>query len=333
MPHEVPLPPAFGGLEGKVRFVQRVSDTEYSATCPACGGDQHAGGEWPDRFRLFNDGHPRGWCRQCGLLWFPDMVEGYEPPSPQQIEGWRKEQERREEARRRSAERALENLRGRRLWEQYNQALGETGRGIWRKRGVPDGFIDYWQLGYTPVHEFYIHGQPWRTPTITIPLFDAAWQARNIKHRLLQPPEGTDQRYRYELSGQGNGPLFLCDPDNDLAGHVYVIEGEIKSMVTFARLDDSHTAMVGLPGKTPGPEVISTLQQAERVTLVVDQGAKKAGIDMARRIGVSRVWLLETGMKIDDALLAADMRGGDVARLLRGADRVSNFVTGRGRTV
>jgi hypothetical protein len=73
MPREAPLPPQWACLEGRVRYVQRHSAVEYSSSCPQCGGDVHKDKSWPDRFRLFIDGKPRAWCRQCGLRAFPDQ--------------------------------------------------------------------------------------------------------------------------------------------------------------------------------------------------------------------------------------------------------------------
>lgn len=52
---EAALPPQWACLTGKVLFVQQHSPTEWSSTCPECGGDVHPSGEWPDRCRLFVD--------------------------------------------------------------------------------------------------------------------------------------------------------------------------------------------------------------------------------------------------------------------------------------
>ena len=73
MPREHPLPPHWAVLAGKVDYVQRVSNTEYSSSCPQCGGTPHPNGELPDRCRLFVDEHPTLFCRKCGLVAYPDQ--------------------------------------------------------------------------------------------------------------------------------------------------------------------------------------------------------------------------------------------------------------------
>ena len=65
------------------------------------------------------------------------------------------------------------------------------------------------------------------------------------------------------------------------------------------------------------------------MTIVVDPGAKKAGIKIGRAIGIAKCRLLETVMKIDDGILATDMSERKLAQLLRGATVLSAFVGGR----
>lgn len=323
MPREVGLPPVFARYAGRARYVQQVSDTEWSSSCPTCGGEPHAGNEWPDRCRWFTDGNPpkpRGWCRRCGLIFWPDDNT---KPDPDALAKWRAEQTERERGRKRSAELALANLRDAKVWERYNDTLQQTGaaRAYWRKRGVPDAYQDYWQLGWDPAHRFGNH----TTATATIPLFDDRWDVSNVKHRLIDP--GDCGRYRYQLAGQAQ-PAFLANPGGKSRAHVIAIEGEIKAMVVHVTLDSASTYIVGLPGTHPSADIVATLAQTDRVTLVMDPGAKRDGIRLARMIGLERVWLLETPVKIDDGILAQGMRAYDLRQLLRGAMRVSAFVKG-----
>jgi hypothetical protein len=74
--------------------------------------------------------------------------------------------------------------------------------------------------------------------------------------------------------------------------------------------------------------VLSHLEQADRITLVMDPGAKQQGIQLARRLGIQRCWLLVPPMKIDDGIIASDMEAWQVRRLLASADRLSAFVSG-----
>jgi hypothetical protein len=100
-------------------------------------------------------------------------------------------------------------------------------------------------------------------------------------------------------------------------------------MATFARLDDPQCCMMGLPGINPAPEILATLRGAERVTLVVDPGAKRQGVNIAQAIGAHKTYLLETIVKIDDGILAEQPSKQDVARLLQSAMHVGSFVTGK----
>ena len=311
MPRPATLPPAFGSLCHGLQYVQHVSDIEYSAECPECGGIVHPNNEFPDRFRLFLDGHPRAWCRRCGYFVWADQVDkDASPPTPQALDQWRKEQVAREEARKRSAELALTNLRKRETWRIYYDQLGPMGRAYWAKRGISWAWQDWWRLGWQPESR-------WGVPTATIPIFGYQWEAQNIKHRLIGVTE-VGGKYRYELYGQQQA-LFLCNPEKPLGGHVIVVEGEIKAAVTFATLDDSKVNMVGLPGATPGQHIVEQFAECDKITLVLDPGAEKHARQLAKQLGKKRCRVLTPPMKIDDGILAAQMTGQDVRRLLNQA--------------
>lgn len=321
MRREADLPAPFAALTGKVSFVQQHTPTEYSSTCPKCGGSLHPDASWPDRFRLFCDSHPTAWCRRCGFLWYPDQAEGYTPPTAEQLERFRQERIAAEEARKRSAERALAILQDQHLWERYYEQAGEVGRAYWRKRGIPNCFQDLWQLGYVTQREFYIANAPYYTDTATIPIFSEGWAIANIKHRLIDPPDNGKDKYRYEISGQP-APAFLCDPDKPLLGHVIAIEGEIKAAVTFAALDDPSLTVIGLPGVTPHAKIISQLSQAERVTLITDPGSQIETWRLCKQIGLKKTRVLIPPTKIDDMILAARLRRADIVNLLQQAKPV-----------
>jgi len=315
------LPAPFAALAGKVDHVRQVSATEFCGSCPQCGDQGHHGRDLPDRFRMFLDDHPTGWCRRCSYLWYPDMADANTPkPSRAQLDAWRREQIQREEARKRSAEIALAHLRDEQLWEVYYAALDDQARSYWRRRGVPDAFVDYWRLGWARARRF----GGVQCDSATIPLFGEAGDVLNIKHRLQDESAG---RYRYELIGL-EAPPFLCKPGESVGGHVIAVEGEIKSMVTFATLDDASVCMIGLPGTNPAAGIIDTLKRADRVTLVMDPGAKRDGIDLARQIGIAKTWLLVPPVKIDDGILAAGLDSREVRQVLESALELKQYVTG-----
>jgi len=314
------LPPIFAQYASRVRYVQRVSQREWSSTCPACGGEVHRDRSLPDRCRWFVDEHPVGWCRRCGALFFPDGAKS--AMSAEAFETWRRQQVEREEARRRSAERALAHLQSERIWLRYHEALDEQSRALWRKRGIPDCWQGYWQLGWRREWQFrQDDGHTHVTPSLTIPLFDRNWNCLNVKHRLLAPPpDRPNMRYLYELGGQNESdPLFLCNPDAALEGHVIAVEGEIKSAVTFLTLDDSRVVMVGLPGATPRPATLQQLEKAERITLVLDPGAEQQAEKLAGALGPKRCRILIPPAKIDDGIISEHLTRRDVLALLRTA--------------
>jgi len=320
MPRESRLPPEWKCLEGVVSYVQRVSDTEFSSSCPSCGGEPHPTGEWPDRCRLFVDGnHPRLWCRRCNLVAYPDQFgdDSWTRPDPAQIQRWREEQRRREDARRRSAERALENLRDNRVWERYHEALGTVGRNYWLRRGIPEFWQDWWQLGWRDRWNIRTNDGWHTTPSASIPLFDAAGDVLDIKHRLVNPAPGRG-KYRYELGGQGNPP-FLVDREKEVAGDVIAVEGEIKAMVVAVTLDDPKAVILGMPGLTPGEKTLSALAEAEHITLVTDPGSRKQTWELVKQLGRERCSVLIPPLKIDDGILQAGMNGRELRALLKTA--------------
>lgn len=301
MKRNVPLPPEWRCLEGRVRYVQQVSDVEWASECLQCGGDVHPDGEWPDRMRIFADGKPLLWCRRCGMVKYPDQLgdRQYKRPTPEELEQRRQEILAREMERKRSAERAIEHLRNARLWETYHKGLNVSGRSYWRQRGIPDSLQNYWKLGWIDEYMEHYGDDDYLGQSATIPLFAKGWQAVNIKHRLLHMPDNI-RKYKYELRGVPQ-PLFLANPELDLTGHVYAIEGEIKAMVTWLTLADRKAVVVGLPGATPSAEIIGQFANAERVTLVLDPDAREQAAKIAAAIG-RKCRVLIPPMKIDDGI-------------------------------
>jgi len=313
MRHETSLPAIFVQYNVQVRYIQRVSDTEWSSTCHHCQGEVHPGGELPDRCRWFTRGKNLGWCRRCGGLFWPDG----DKLSPAQLTQWREEQKHREQERKRSAERAMKHLRHEALWKRYHQALSEQSRDHWRKRGVSDSMQDYWQLGWKDRWTFpQPNGSLHHTPSLTIPIFGQGWAISNVKHRLISPPEKRS-KYIYEVRGQG-APLFLCQPDKALEGQIIAVEGEIKSMVCQLHLGAAEL-VVGLPGAAPGKLAIGQLSKADRVTLIMDPGSEEQADQLAGKIGRQRCRILVTPVKIDDGILAGNLTQCELQGLLRSA--------------
>jgi len=305
---ESPLPPIFAQYQPLVQYVQKVGHHKWTSTCPVCLGSVHPDGELPNRCVWFFDDKPLGYCFQCGQTFWPDKAPDWTPPTAEELAGWQREREQEQEARLRSAQTALANLRSQELWIQYNSMMSERERQWWRSRGIPDSFQNVWGLGWA--HD---------RNAASIPLFGPGYELKNIKYRLTDTSNG---KYRYHLSGLP-APMFLCDPDISLENHVIAIEGEVKAAVSYVTLDDPKACIVGLPGLSASQNIIDTLAQADRITLVLDPGSDVRngnGWSQAGRlvsvIGRDKCKLLVTTCKIDDSVLAMQASKWDVQRLL-----------------
>ena len=64
------------------------------------------------------------------------------------------------------------------------------------------------------------------------------------------------------------------------------MEGEYKAMTTYITLDDPDLYVVGIPGKTPRLEMLSDLNQADVIYLLLDPDAYKTenGVNPVDRI-------------------------------------------------
>jgi hypothetical protein len=238
--------------------------------------------------------------------------EGRIPTIEESLE-WNRRQQAKEDARRRSAERALANLRAEEAWLRWHKEMGEPEKDAWLARGVPLSWQAFWRLGYQ--HQKPL-GSELTSDTLTIPVFGNDWKLLNVKHRILEP-NGTG-KYRYEISGQGS-PLFLTDPNYPLQGKVIVIEGEIKAMVLCATLADQSLRIVGLPGKSPSSDAVKGLLSADEVLYIADPGASDDMTKLAASMPKVPARLIESPLKLDDAIVDGVLSAGDVRELLRHA--------------
>lgn len=315
-------------LEKKGRF--------FVGPCPICGG--------VDRFNLtMTTGGWRWHCRNCASgkyfnaihlmekMWncsFAEAVERMGQSTTTLTEEERlaiaTERARRAQAELEAAIHAAENkldeLRAAKAWERYHSNLdlhNAAARQLWEYRGVPQFWQDWWKLGYDPSHTFgeYV------TPTMTIPIFAPKWDIRSIKHRLLDPGAKMG-KYRPEMSGLPPS-LWISDPDRPMSGPAFVTEGEIKAMVTAATYDDERLLFAGLPGKTPGTEVLASLADVEPIYLCLDPDvSEKEILRVAEALGTDRVRVIDLPEKIDDLILQYHYRKNWIVWLLNTARKV-----------
>lgn len=249
-------------------------------------------------------------------MFWPDQAPNYKPPSVEELDQWRREREAEEQGRLAEAQRRLDYLTSNELWVQYHDMMDDHARRWWAGRGVPVDYQNFWSLGWD--HDSH----RWGCPSATIPLFGPDWKILNIKHRLADDSKG---RYRYNVSGL-DAPMFLCDPDMELDGHVIACEGEVKSMVVAITLDDPAAVVVGIPGLNPSPAITDTLAKADQVTLVLDPGSDTPGKDgwspmgrLIRDIGREKTRILIPPVKIDDGILMCKLSKREVVAMLDAA--------------
>ena len=333
------LPPEFASLEGRVQYVQKKSAIEYSSSCPECGGTAHQSGEWPDRFFMRLDGKPRGWCRRCGLLWWPDG--NHKQASLEDRQRWNAEELEREYQRKRENEESIARLQVEESWIGWHTGMGEYGRQLWQGRGIPDIWQDFWQLGYNKDYQAKVGDSLWPTDTLTIPVFaPKSWDVIQVRHRLLQLPPNGD---RYRQTWQVPPALYNADPDTPLQ-QVVLVEGEIKAQIgllsamdLFSQTPDRSIAklyglnFVGIPTVTPNISLLADLKDAEEVIVCLDPDARyitpkikeTAEQRMVRMVKEAapkaRVRRMRLHDKVDDLILRQKLGGKWWANMLKQA--------------
>lgn len=226
---------------------------------------------------------------------------------------------RHEEAERKQAEAALKvearrkELQQEEAYLRYHRSMQGWAVAEWERRGVPAGWHGFYYLGSCDDRVIKFKGQDHHTPTLTIPIFDEQRNVLNVKHRLINPPKPTD-KYRPECEGLGVFPPFLAMPELGYdGGAIWVIEGEIKAMVSFITADNSDWQFIGVPGRTQYKGLSEKLK-GKNVIVVPDPGAEKDAWGFCQSVGGR--WLnLEN--KIDDYIL----RNGFDGDMLRSWER------------
>lgn len=195
------------------------------------------------------------------------------------------------------AEAARAELRAAQIHLYYHQTMPELCRQKWMERGLTEKDIDFFDLGGKA--DYALKG--WHTPTLTIPIFDEQRNLLNVKHRLIHPnPEKPNDKYRPEREGLGAFPPFLAVPELGYDGTIWVVEGEIKAMVTWARCGDADTQVIGVPGRSNYRGLIERLV-GKNIVVVPDVGAEKDALEFAKAVKGRFLMLPE---KIDDFIVA-----------------------------
>ena len=275
-------------------LTQRARD-EWSAQCPQCGDNGHVGGDKPDRFRMFSEGSPRGWCRSCGFFEFADADD--KRLTPQEIDAIKLERTRLANRERERVRTKIETLEENAEWRGYNRAMMEQQRQLWRDAGIDDPLQDYWELGYVENHPYTFAGEKKTSPALTIPYWRQS-HVRNIQMRLLSPPTPSD-KYRFQPGLPA--PVYLPDKDELPKEGTVVVEGAKKAMVTWLNLGHLYS-VVGIPSKAISHKQVDALSDCDPVILALDPDANEDGTSLrnARLLGAERCLIATLPAKIDD---------------------------------
>jgi len=281
----------------------------YSLTgCPFCGDSGK--GNKSDRFRIFLDGSPRYWCRQCGERGFLDSLEKQDPLTPEEKRLRHIEAEQRRQARRQvEAEHrltALEQMHKCKDHLAYHQALDERALEYWWTEGMTTETIDRYMLGYCASCPTFRE-----SPSYTIPIVNRG-ELENIRHRIIRP-NGTG-KYRPHRAGLGLS-LFNVDLLDQAKERILLVEGEKKSLVVA----QSGFPNVGITGKRSFKgEWLDWFIHVRTVYVVLDPDATESAYRLAALFG-QRGRVVEMPCKIDDAIVHHRASANDIEMFLKWA--------------
>lgn len=194
-----------------------------------------------------------------------------------------------------TAQKVLDDLRQSEKHLFYHNSLNDYFNKLWDDRGIDESWRGFWYLGGC-ADKIITGGH--HTPTLTIPIFDQKREVLNIKHRLLNPINPKD-KYRPEREGL-KMPPFLAFPEMGYDGSViWVIEGEIKSMVACATANNPDWQFIGTPGQGRFEGLADQLF-GKNVITVPDPGSERNAWEFTKKVGAKWLVLPE---KIDDHII------------------------------
>lgn len=334
------LPPEFHELQGKVFHIQKVSNNEYSSSCPECGGVPHQNGDLPDRFRMLRKnrrGNPMGFCRKCNYTFIP-TDDRYTSQSPAHI----RPEDRKPVLPTEEELSAVERFKKNNKALQYYQQMPIEGRMAWYERGVTDAIIDYYKLGWMdhyPITDKET-GEKLVTDALTIPCYDEQWNITQIYYRLMK----SDVKGKYRQTRGIIPSLFIADPDEPLTGNVILLEGQIKAIVTMDMImnvgGEKYNPYLGkmfdlnvcaMPTCWPTDITLYPLRNAKKIFINLDpdiyeneNGEKifEKAIEILRVMFGRELYELQLWGKIDDMLLDGSLTAESLLDMLGTCNRL-----------
>ena len=270
---ECPLPTEFAELQGKVDYVTKVTSTEYSASCPKCGGTVHPDRRFPDRFRMMLNARGLhkvfGLCRNCGYTWWQGKESGKEM-TEEELEELRIAAERRETEMLHQRRETVSQLEREKRWVEYMNNLTPELKEYYYKRGLNDFWILYWMLGYKEDTPVWLNNGYADIPSWSIPLIEPITRrVKQIKLRLEKGDSQVEGKYRNDYKGLLPHP-FYCDLDSNAHNEIVIVEGEFKAMTTYITLDRPDIQCIGIPGNSPSEDTVR-IRRADVLYLILDE--------------------------------------------------------------
>ena len=309
------------------------SNGEYRSHCPLHGGDNSSA------FAVYEDHGEQRWicftkdCGQGDLISFVEKWQGLDFQGAcewlggdREIDGEKIKQMKAERIQReikrteeeiKQKQKLLAELRSAETWIRYHDSLehNQKMQSLWAAQGIPIDYQNYWQLGYCDKFTMLTSAGKWQSSTLTIPVFHGKdWELQNIRHRILNPFKPND-KYRPERPGLGSPPFFAIPDvmyDNE---RIIVVEGEKKAMVTWLTFEDNRIQVIGIPGKTQWKQIADKFD-GQNVFIWLDPDADKEAAEFAREV---KGRVVNSAIKIDDAIIAGLLNKTNMARMLRAA--------------
>jgi hypothetical protein len=199
------------------------------------------------------------------------------------------------------------------IWLAYNRRMGVEQRAAWESWGIPPGWQDYLQLGYTP-DKIYRgkDGNLYHSAAYTIPYFHPGNQFQTMQYRLSDP-ENPQDRYRFERGLSAT--WYMTQPGKEINEWAVICEGAKKAMVTDIWGDTGDdVTILAVPSKETFAGIAQAVSHCKKVWICLDPdcwtepknaapGWEPAPVKLAKLIGKS-ARIVRLPAKMDDALLS-----------------------------
>ena len=310
------LPAEFAVFQSQVQYVRKRGVSEWSSTCPRCGGSIHPDGSYPDRFVMLLNARGRSpvfaFCRRGDYVWWPGKEDDGQAIDPATLELLRRQAEEAEKRRQNEVRVKLASFTTQELWVELNRRMSEENRQWWRDQGIPDDWQDYLQLGFIPDKVFSVNENFVHSPAYTIPYFHGR-DFLTMQYRLTAPDIGRD---KYHFEQYLGAPYYMVTPMIPVMDKVIVCEGAKKAIVSYISggTESDHT-LLGVASKNSwrSSGILEAVKHCKRVYICLDpdcwqepENARPGWLPEPIKFGIEvgkAARIVELPMKVDDAFL------------------------------